>query len=375
LEEPGIASYPLVEPDIGELEFRYVLDALASGWVSSLGPYVREFESRFAAYCGVRHGVSTCNGTAALHLALVSLGVGRGDEVIVPALTFAATAAAVAYTGATPVFAESDGDTWCIDPAGIRGLITRRTRAVIAVHLYGHPADMNPILAIAREHRLAVIEDAAEAHGANYHGRRIGGLGGMAVFSFYGNKTITAGEGGMLVTDDAELAGRARLLSNHAMDPERRYWHSELGYNYRLSNIQAALGLAQFERIERLLELKRGIFKWYSELLRGIEGLELNPCMPWADNSYWLACALLPRSVSRDAVIKSMKVAGIETRPFFTPMHLLPLFHDSGAGSLPVAEDLASRGINLPSSVKLSKEDVHYISTVLLQCIQQAVRT
>jgi perosamine synthetase len=373
-EEIATGSYALVEPDIRETELRYVLDAVTSGWVSSLGPYVREFERRFAAYCGVGHGVSSCNGTAALHLALASLGIRRGDEVVVPSLTFVATAAAVAYTGATPVFAESERDSWCMDPKSLRKLITPRTRAIVAVHLYGHPADMDSILALAAEHRLPVIEDAAEAHGATYRGRKIGGLGKIAIFSFYGNKTITAGEGGILVTDDAALADRARLLANHAMDPERRYWHAEIGYNYRLSNIQAALALAQFERLEKLLERKREIFEWYGEALRGIGEVQLNPCMPWAENSYWLTCALLPRDVSSEAVMSNLRAAGIETRPFFTPMHLLPPFRNrpNRLRRLPIAEDLASRGINLPSSVKLSREDVRYIAAALIQSIRRA---
>lgn len=371
-EGHGSRQYALAEPDIGETELRYVLDAVGSGWVSSRGPYVRELENRFAEYCDVRYGVSACNGTAALHLALASLRIGPGDEVIVPALTFIATAAAVAYTGATPVFAESDPDSWCIDPNSVRRLITSRTRAVIPVHLYGHPVDMNPILAIAEEHRLPVIEDAAEAHGSTYYGRKVGGIGTMAIFSFYGNKTITAGEGGMLVTNDAELAARARLLSNHAMDPERRYWHNEIGYNYRMSNVQAALALAQFERIEPLIERKRQIFSWYKECLSEIEGLELNPSLPWAGNSYWLTCVILPRGMPRDVVMAKLEISAVEVRPFFNPIHLLPAFRANAvkAESLAVAENLACRGISLPSGSRLDKDDVRHISGVLLQAIR-----
>jgi perosamine synthetase len=375
VENHDLRSYALIDPDIGETELRYVLDAVGSGWVSSRGPYVREFENRFAAYCDARYGVSASNGTAALHLALASLRVGPGDEVIVPALTFIATAAAVAYTGATPVFAESDPNTWCIDPNSVRRLITPHTRAVIPVHLYGHPADMNPILATAEEYQLAVIEDAAEAHGSTYYGRRVGGIGRMAIFSFYGNKTITAGEGGMLVTNDAALAARARLLSNHAMDPEKRYWHEEIGYNYRMSNVQAALALAQFERIEPLIERKREIFRWYKEFLSEIEGLELNPEMPWAGNSYWLTCVVLPRRVCRDAVMAKLEMSAIEVRPFFHPIHRLPAFRGNArkAESLNVAEDLACRGISLPSGARLNKDDVRHISAVLLEAIRDSV--
>src|SRR5581483_381212 len=231
--------YPIAEPDIGPLERKYVLDAVRSGWVSSLGRYVIEFERRFAEFCETREAVSTCNGTAALHLALASLGIGPGDEVVVPALTFVASASAVVYTGARPVFADVDESTWCVSAETIARALSPRTRAIIVVHLFGQPADMDPILALGARRRIRVIEDAAEAHGALYRGRKVGGIGDVGVFSFYGNKIVTTGEGGMLVTGDRTLAERARFLRDHAMSPSRRYYHPEIGYNYRLTNLQA----------------------------------------------------------------------------------------------------------------------------------------
>lgn len=362
--------YPVAEPDIGDLEVRYVVEALRSGWVSSLGPSVREFEQRFAVYCGVRHGVSTCNGSAALQLTLASLGIKPGDEVIVPTLTFIATASAVAHSGATPTFADVDPHTWCVDPGAIRKAISPRTRAIIVVHLYGHPANMEPILTLADQYDIPVIEDAAEAHGALYRGRRVGGLAKAAIFSFHGNKLITTGEGGMMVTSDTELAERARFLAHHAMDPCRSYWHSELGYNYGISNVQAALGLAQLERIDQLLLRKCQIFKHYRDNLAPLgAGLTLNPTMPWASSSYWMVCVLLPEFVSRAAVVRELMSAGIESRPFFSPLHMLPPFrdrrHESEQLHMPVAEKIASRGINLPSSTLLKDHDVQYIATTL----------
>jgi perosamine synthetase len=361
---------PLVEPDITQKELQYVSDAVSSGWVSSLGPYVGKFEHAFAAYCATRYAVSTCNGTAALHLALAALKIKPGDEVIIPSLTFMATASAVAHMGAIPVFADSDPQTWCMDPESIRGLVSSRTRAIIAVHLYGHPAEMGSILALANDCNIPVIEDAAEAHGALYRSRPVGGLGSIGIFSFFGNKLITTGEGGMLVTGDHRLAKRARFLASYAMHPRRRYWHPVIGFNYRLSNIQAALGLAQLERIGQLLSKKLQIFRWYQEFLAESE-LELNPSTPETSNSYWLVCALLPNKVSRDAVMRELQEYRIETRPFFYPMHTLPPFRKY-AQSHPtpvVAADIANRGINLPSGVNLSEEDVYHVAHALTRAV------
>lgn len=373
--EIGHRFYPVAEPDIGPTEEAYVLDAVRSGWVSSLGPYIGTFEDAFASYCGSEHGVATSNGTAALHLALAVLGIGPGDEVIVPSLTFVATANAVRYVGALPVFVDIEEETWCMDPRAVARAVSPRTRAIVVVHLYGQPADMEPLLTVARDHNIPVIEDAAEAHGAEYRGQRVGGLGTLGVFSFYGNKLITTGEGGMLVTSDRGLAERARYLRDHAMSKDRRYWHSEVGYNYRMTNVQAAMGLAQLERIDSFLGHKREILNWYRADLGG--AITLNPGLPWARSSYWLSCALLPDAAIRDAVMIALRERGVDTRPFFFPLHALPPYVDApryGAASTAclVAEDIGARGINLPSS-KLSRDDVSHISATLLDVLARIV--
>lgn len=353
---------PVAEPDLRGNELQYVTDCVTTEWVSSLGKYVGAFEERMAALCGRRYAISVCNGTAALHLALVVLGIGPGDEVIVPSLTFVATANAVTYTGATPVFADSEPEYWQLDPQKLERLITPRTKAVIPVDLYGHPVDMDAILAIARRHNLYVVEDAAEAHGALYKGRPCGGLGDLSCFSFYGNKVITTGEGGMILTDDPGWYERARFLRDHAMSPTERYYHPEIGFNYRLTNIQAALGLAQVERMDEFVRRKRENAALYAEHLRDIPGLTLAPEAPWAKNVYWMYSVLVGPEfpLSRDALMAALRQRGVDTRPFFRAIHTMPCHKRQE--TLPVAEDLAARGINLPSSVKLTPEQIAYVA-------------
>jgi len=360
--------YPIAEPDIGELEIEFVTDAVRSGWVSSLGRYVEEFERGFADFCHTRHAVSTANGTVALHLALAALRIGQGDEVIVPTLTFIASASAVIYAGARPVFVDSEPRTWCLDPAAVERAITPRTRAIIPVHLYGHPADMDPILDSASRHNLIVIEDAAESHGALYKGRMTGGLGNAGIFSFYGNKLITSGEGGMMVTNDSELAERANFLHDHAMRPETRYYHSEIGYNYRITNLQAALGLAQLRRAQELIACKRQIMGWYREFLGDREDLKLNPSMPWAESSFWMVCAILSSLIDPDSMMTDLRASGIDSRPFFKPLHTLPPMRKYSSGRFPVAEDLSRRGLSLPCGVKLTRSDVEFICSKI-KCV------
>ncbi len=254
---PRPASFiPIYEPILGSTEEQYVCQAVQSGWISSNGKYIKEFETLFAAFCGTAHGISVSNGTTALHLILHALGIGPGDEVIVPALSFVASANAVHYTGAKPVFADVDPVTWTIDPASVEALITERTKAIMPVHLYGHPAPMAALRLLAEQHDLLIVEDAAEAHGAQVGTQRTGALGHAAAFSFFANKVITTGEGGMVTTDDAALAARCRMLRDHAMPPERRYWHDEVGFNYRMTNLQAAVGVAQMARIDEFLRRK-----------------------------------------------------------------------------------------------------------------------
>jgi perosamine synthetase len=357
---------PVAAPVLGEKELEYVADCVRSGWVSSLGEYVRRFEREFAAYCGVRYGVATHNGTVALHLVLAALGIGPGDEVIVPTLTFVATGNAVAYTGATPIFVDSEPVTWNIDAALAARAITPRTRAIIAVHLYGHPADMDPLRALADEHGLTLIEDAAEAHGARYKGRRTGSLGDVAVFSFYGNKIITTGEGGMVVTDDAALAERCYFLENQAKSKENPYWHAEIGYNYRMTNVQAALGVAQLERIEEFIAARLRTVTHYDMRLAEVSRITRPPCAEWADNVYWMYTILIEDGfgLDRDTLMARLRQRGIETRPVFYPLHCLPMYQRGQ--KLPVAEEIARKGLNLPSGSALTPEQVDAVCDALI---------
>jgi perosamine synthetase len=352
---------------MGEKELEYVTDCIRSGWVSSLGEYVRRFEREFAAYCGVRYGVATHNGTVALHLALAALGIGPGDEVILPSLTFVATANAVAYTGAKPVFADSEPYTWNIDPEAVARLITPRTRAIIAVHLYGHPADMDPLRALADQNGLTIIEDAAEAHGARYKGRRVGSLGGVAIFSFFGNKIITTGEGGMVLTDDDALAERCLFLENQARHKENPYWHSEIGYNYRMTNVQAALGVAQLGRIEELIAIRGRNAAHYEQRLSEVPGLGLPPCAEWAENVYWMYSVLVEEDygLDRDTLMARLRQQKIDTRPVFYPIHTLPMYNSGQY--LPVAEETGRKGINLPSGATLTPEQVDIVCDALIE--------
>jgi len=350
---------PVASPLLGEAELQYVSECVLTGWISSAGPFVRRFEEAFASFCGTRHAISASNGTTALHLALVALGIGPGDEVIVPSLTFIATANAVAYTGATPIPVDSDPETWCIDAVAAADAVTPATRAIMPVHLYGHPADMDAVAAVADRHGLAVVEDAAEAHGARYHGRPVGSFGDVGVFSFYGNKIVTTGEGGMLVTDDDALAARIRMLRDHGTDPARRYWHPVVGFNYRLTNLQAAVGVAQMERIQEILAAKKRTAMLYDAGLAEVPGVTLPPRASWAENVFWLYSILIEEPTfgrSRDELIAELDAQGIETRPLFPPVHTQPVF--ANGIELPVAERLAATGLSLPSAASLSEGEV-----------------
>jgi len=378
-ETPGRADVkrrfiPVAAPMLVGNERKYVLDCLKSTWISSNGEYLARFEDAFAKFCGVKHAIACCNGTAALHLALKSLGVGPGDEVIVPALTFIATANAVTYCAARPVFADSDPRTWNLD-CTVLPKITSRTKGIIVVHLYGYPADMNPILSLAERHGLFVLEDAAEAHGATYDGRTLGSLGKMGVFSFYGNKIVTTGEGGMVVTDDDSLADQVRLLNNQGMDPARRYWFPVIGYNYRMTNIAAAIGLAQLEKVKWHMKRRQEIATWYQRELRDVKGISWQYEVPASRSAHWMFSILLDNSIqtSRDEVMNSLREQGIETRPLFYPIHMLPSYHESsGQSSLPVAERIGLRGISLPTWAGLKRQDVSYICEKLLKCLHSS---
>ncbi|MCK9355866.1 MAG: DegT/DnrJ/EryC1/StrS family aminotransferase [Dehalococcoidia bacterium] len=356
---------PIAEPFLGQEELNNVIEAVRSGWVSSKGRFIPEFEGGFAAYCGVNHGVATSNGTVALHLALTALGIGPGDEVIVPALTFIATANAVTYTGAKPVFVDSHPDYWCVDPTLIEPAITPRTKAIIPVHLYGHPCDMDPIMSVARRHRLYVVEDAAEAHGAEYRGKRVGSFGDISCFSFYGNKIITTGEGGMCVTSNDELAKTMRILRDHGMNPERRYWHDVVGFNYRMTNLQAALGVAQLARLDALVARKREIAGWYAEALKPLadEGLlTLHPEMPWAKCVFWLYSVLLDGRLRNSAgrLLQELEAHAIEARPVFHPIPTMPPYSSAVAVGK-VSSTISSTGVSLPSAPSLTPAQVSVV--------------
>jgi perosamine synthetase len=353
-----MGTLPVSRPDLSGRERQYLLEAFDSGWISGIGPFVRRFEDAFAEKFGVRRALCCANGTVALHMALLALGVKPGDEVIVPDLTYVATANAVSYCGATPVFADCEEDTWCVSEKTIAPLITPRTAGVIPVHLYGHPCDMDAINALAASRGLFVLEDAAEAHGAGVRGRPVGSMGAAATFSFYANKILTTGEGGMIATNDDALDRKMRLLRGQGMDPQSRFWFPILGYNYRLTNLQAAIGLGQLERVDEKVERHRRIAGWYREELAGVPGLRLPVEKDWARNVYWLFSVVLEgaNSARRDAVMLAMAEAGVETRPFFYPMHTLPMYTGCRA-DCPVATRLAAGGINLPTFGALSRSD------------------
>ncbi len=358
---------PVAEPFLGEEELNNAAEAIRSGWISSQGRFILEFERKFAGYCGVRHGVATANGTVALHLALKALGVGEGDEVLVPALTFIATANTVTYCQARPVLVDSDPQSWCMDPARLEESITARTRAIMPVHLYGHPCDMDAIGNIARRHGLHVVEDAAEAHGALYRGRRVGSFGRVNCFSFFGNKIISTGEGGMCLTDDEDLDRRMRILRDHGMNPDRRYWYDVVGFNYRMTNLQAAVGAAQVDRLDMLVDRRRQLAKWYDDAFGTLAGRGLitrPPQMPWASSVYWMYSILLEDAfgITRDQVIGALKERGIETRPLFYPLHLMPPYRGLDSRAFPVAEELSRKGLNLPSGPGVDEEEVARIA-------------
>lgn len=353
---------PVAKPSLSDKELQYVSECILTGWISSAGKFVARFEKALADFCGTRYSVATSSGTAALHLALLGLDINSGDEVIVPSLTFIATANAVTYTGAKPVFVDSEPETWNIDPNKIEEAITPRTKAIIPVHLYGHPANMDPILEIASRHGLAVIEDAAEAHGARYKDRCVGSIGDIGIFSFYGNKIVTTGEGGMVVTDKPDIAEKIRILRDHGMSLERRYWHPAMGYNYRLTNLQAAVGVAQMEKVDDILKAKRRIAQIYNKGLQNVPGIFLRPDASWASSVCWLYSVLVDHQgfgATRDEIMAALQAKGIETRPLFPPAHIQPIYNTGQ--SLPVAEWLANAGLSLPSAVGLQQDEINRV--------------
>lgn len=352
---------PVCEPYLDDKELKYVLDAVKSGWISSIGKYIDIFENEYSRYCGTKYGVATSNGTTALHLALTTLGIEKGDEVLIPDLTFIASANAVKYCNAQPVFVDVHPEYWGIDPEKIEEKITIKTKAIMPVHLYGHPCDMDAIRDIANDRDLYIIEDAAEAHGAEYKGKKVGGFGDISCFSFYGNKIITTGEGGICLTNNDGFNEKARMLRDHAMSKEKRYWHDYIGYNYRMTNLQAAIGVAQMEKIDKIIKIKRNNAEIYSKGLKSLsdEGIiELHPEMKWARCVFWLYCILVNDKArkSRDQIMNELKLKNIDSRPFFYPINFLPPYYSREL--FVNSEKTSKKGINLPSAATINSKDI-----------------
>lgn len=351
-------KYNVYQPSLTGNEKKYVNECIDTTWISSKGKFVNEFETAFAKYIGVNHATAVCNGTVAIHLAFAALGIKNGDEVIVPTFTYIASANPIVQLGATPVFVDSLEESWQVSPLDIRAKITPKTKAIMVVHLYGQPCDMDEIMVIAKEHNLFVIEDCAEAIGSEYKGKYAGSFGDVACFSFFGNKTITCGEGGMVVTNNPQLYAKLTHLKSQGVSKEKEYWHDVLAYNYRMTNIQAAIGLAQLEQVEDFLVKKQNIANWYREAL---QGLPITFHVPVGDvyHSYWMCSILVNKGQNREDLRNFLKSKEIETRPTFYPVHSMPVYNDKHTFS--VAEDISSRGINLPSYPALEKADVDYI--------------
>jgi perosamine synthetase len=368
---------PVAGPWITQKEIDYVADATARAWYGDASLYHERFEKAFASHTGMKYAVSLPSCTSALHLSLAALGIGPGDEVIVPDITWIATAAPITYVGATAVFADVDRRTWCLSAESLERCITPRTRAVIPVDLYGGLPDMDAIVALARRRNIAVIEDAAQAAGGRYKGRPAGSLGDVGVFSFHGSKTLTTGEGGMLVTDDQALYERARTLGNHGRLPgSKMFWNGEVAYKYKMSSMQAALGLAQLERLEELIARKRETFAWYREELDGVAGVTLNAEAEGTRNAYWMVTVILDATlgIEKEPLMANLKERGIASRPFFYPLSSLPAYAGQAEAERArqrnrVSYALSPWGVNLPSALSLSREQVRRVCDVLKEIL------
>lgn len=357
-------------PLLGRKELKYLETCIRENYISSSGRFLNQFEDSFSAYCGAKQGIATTNGTAALHLALSAAGIQKGDEVIMPSFTICSTAFAAIYCGAKPVFVDSEPDTWNIDPQKIESKITRRTKAILPVHIYGHPCEMKSIMKIAKKHGLTVIEDAAEAHGAEYEGKKVGGIGHIGCFSFYSNKIITCGEGGMVVTNNQRIADICRRRRNLSFIAAKRFLHKEIGFNYRMTNLQAALGLAQFEQIDAMIKRRRRNAMLYNGILKEVPGIQLPVERKNVKNVYWMYSILIHKEfgISRDELAKKLWDHGIETRTFFVPMHRQPILRKMGYTSkerFPVSDDIARKGLYLPSGSGLKKSQIKRICDVI----------
>ena len=368
---------PVCEPTLTGREAEYLMDCVKTNWISSAGKYIPAFEEKFATESGCKYGVACANGTIALHLGLAALGLEPGDEVILPTFTMIATINAVAYTGARPVLLDSEPYTWNMDVDQLAAKITPKTKVIIPMHTYGHPVDMDPVMELAERHGIFVFEDAAEAHGAEYKGRRTGGLGHAGGFSFYANKIITTGEGGMITTNNAELAALTQNLRDHAFSKERHFWHKYVGFNYRMTNLQAAIGLAQTEQMSTFIENRRRNAASYTGLLKDIPGIVTPPEANWAKNVFWMYSILVEDEfgMTRDQLRAYLARHGIETRTFFIPLHLQPIYYEAFKGQrFPVSEMLCQRGCYLPSASSLTTEQIKYIAGVIAQAQREAGR-
>lgn len=368
---------PVNAPLLEGNELKYVTSAVKTGWISSAGSYIKKFEDAFAKICQTKYAITTTNGTSAIHLALSACGVSSGDEVIVPTFTMASTIVAIIYTGATPVLVDSEIATGNMDVSAIEQKITGKTKAILPVHIYGHPVDMNPIKKLAKKYKLLIIEDAAEAHGATYFGKRVGSLGDIAAFSFYANKIITTGEGGMVVTNSKKLAQRANLLKDLAHDPKKRFRHIALGFNYRMTNLQAALGLAQAEQIDKFLARKASMGKLYNQLLKDIPGLILPVTKPNVTNVYWMYGVRVeePIKISKDEFRKRLLKKNVDTRDYFIPMHLQPIFNNMGLFKKEkylIAEKLCKTGFYLPSGLAITDTQIKKVAKAVKEVIKEA---
>jgi perosamine synthetase len=361
---------PVYQPSLLGNEKKYVLDCLDTTWISSKGSYLKKFEDEFSQKIDVKYSTAVSNGTVALHLALLSLGVSEGDEVIVPTLTYIASVNAIRYVNATPIFVDSLNSTWQADPLDIERKITKRTKAIVVVHLYGHPCNMDVIMEIANRHNLYVIEDAAESFGSKYKNKFVGGIGHIATFSFFGNKTITTGEGGMVVSNDQALIDRAIHFKGQGLAAQRQYWHDVVGYNYRMTNICAAIGLAQLEQADGFIKRKREIASKYKELLSGLP-IQFQAESPDAFHTYWMFSILVMDAIHRDELRNFLMEGGVDTRPLFYPVHTMPMYCVPQQTHL-VAEDLGLRGLNLPSYPTLTDKDLAYICEIIKAYFQKS---
>jgi perosamine synthetase len=367
---------PVNEPLLDGNEKKYLCECIDTGWISSDGPFVKKFEDRFAGYIGCQHGIAVCNGTAALEVAVAAAGIHEGDEVILPSFTIISCAWAVVRLGAIPVFIDAEPETWCMDVNQIEKKITKKTKAIMTVHIYGHPVDMDPVSALAEKYGLFVIEDAAEVHGAEYKGQKCGSLGHIAAFSFYANKIITTGEGGMVLTNNEKMAEKALSYRNLAFRPEKRFLHTEAGYNFRMTNLQAAVGLAQMERIDEFIEIKRRNASLYFEALNNVPFLQLPREKEWAKNVYWMFSIVINEKsgVNAAEMACTLKEKGIMTRPFFLGLHEQPVlekFHSED--KFPVTELISKYGLYLPSGMTLTEAQIEQVGNEVKNILSGSV--